>query len=103
MKNLAIKTGLVPVQELRAHLAEWIDRASAGESPVIITQRGKAAAVLVSPGMLDEIEEGRELVRKAVRGLRHIGAGHTLDDKDVWQQVDAVTTRPKGRRGRKVD
>jgi len=50
----------VGVRELRENLAEWLDRAAAGEE-ILVTERGKAKAVLTAAETAYErmVREGR--------------------------------------------
>jgi len=93
MKSPMLTKDLVPVHELRANLASWLDRPSETGRPVVITQRGKAAAVLVSPAMLDEIEESQAVVRNVLRGLQEVEAGEVVDDAEVWADVEELLAR----------
>jgi len=90
MKSSLLSKDLVPVNELRANLASWLDRPSKTGRPVVVTQRGKAAAVLVSPAMFDEIEGRGEVVRQVLRGLREVAAGEVYDDDQVWAEVEEL-------------
>ncbi len=89
MKPVRLSTDLVPVNEFRANLATWLDQPRQTGRPVILTQRGKAAAVLVSPKMLDELEERRAIVTEVIEGLSQVAAGEVVDDEDVWAEVEA--------------
>ncbi len=89
MKQPRLTTDLVPVHEFRANLASWLDQPSKTGRPVVLTQRGKAAAVLVSPAMLDDFEERSEVVREVIEGLREVAAGEVVEDEEVWAEVDA--------------
>ncbi len=93
MKTMHLTEDLVPVHELRTNLASWLRRPSETGRPVVVTQRGKAAAVLVSPVMLDEIEERGEIVRQVLRGLREVAAGEVVDDEEVWADVEELMDR----------
>jgi prevent-host-death family protein len=93
MKTTMLTKDLVPVHELRANLATWLDRPSETGRPVVVTQRGRASAVLVSPAMLDELEDSQNVVREVLRGLREIEAGEMIDDDDVWADVDDILAR----------
>ncbi len=90
MKRPALDEDLVPVKEFRSSMASWIRRLGENGRPLVITQRGKAAAVLVHPAMLDELEEAQELVRKVLRGLSEMEAGVFVEDDDVWNDVDRL-------------
>ena len=90
MRRPLLSKDLVPVNEFRANLAEWLRKVEATQRPVVLTQRGRTAAVLVSSSMLDEVEEEKELVRVVLRGLQESNEGQLVDDDDVWSEVDAV-------------
>lgn len=104
MKRPILQQDLVPVQELRAELARWLQHVADTGRPVVVTQRGRAAAALVSTEALDEIEEGRALVKKTLRGLHDLEAGRVDDDDDVWAEVERVIgAAEKKRRARRVE
>ena len=89
MKRPALTKDLVPVADLRANMAGWLKQVDSTRRPVVVTQRGKAAAVLVHPAMLDDLEEERELIQKVLRGLREAD-GPLIDDAEVWRQMDEL-------------
>ncbi len=91
MKPPALAKDLVPVNEFRSNLSSWLARVGEGRS-VVLTQRGRAAAVLVAPERLDEAEEEREFMRAVVVGLRDIEADKLLEDDDVWTELDDLMT-----------
>ena len=93
MKSPHYSEDLVPVNELRANLAAWLTRPSETGRPVVVTQRGKATAVLVSPSMLDELEESSERARQVLRGLQEVAAGEVIDDEEVWEEVEELLAR----------
>lgn len=97
MKRPALRE-VVPVTDFRADLARWIRRIEKTGRPVILTQQGKAAAVLVTPNALDELEEERELVRKVLRGLTEVRAGKLVADEDVWKEAERTIARSENRR-----
>ena len=93
MKQPRLASDLVPVHEFRANLASWLDQPSKTGRPVVLTQRGKAAAVLVSPAMLDQIEERSEVLTEVIEGLREVAAGDLFEDEEVWAEVEVRLSR----------
>ncbi len=93
MKQPRLASDLVPVHEFRANLASWLDQPGKTGRPVVLTQRGKAAAVLVSPKMLDELEERRAVVTEVIEGLSEVAAGEVVEDEEVWAEVEARLSR----------
>jgi len=103
MKRPALGEDLVPVKELRANLAGWLKKLDETGRPVVVTQRGRAAAVLVRPQDLDELDEQRELVQKVLRGLAESEAGDLMDDDDIWSEVDELITEAEAHLEGQVD
>ncbi len=89
MKQPSLAQDLVPINEFRSNLKSWLERVEEGRS-VVVTQRGKAAAVVVSPESLDEAEEERSFMRAVVRGLRDVEAGEVLADDEVWGELEQL-------------
>ena len=90
MKHPTLSKHLVPVAEFRSRLAHWLKQLTEDGRPVVLTQRGRAAAVMVTPGMLDEIEEEREVVKRVLQGLREVSEDQHVSDEDVWSAVDEI-------------
>ena len=88
MKRPALATDIVPVADFRANIATYLEQVSGTGRPVVLTQRGRSAGALVSPAMLDTLEEERDLVTKVLRGLRESAAGEVIDDDEVWATMD---------------
>ncbi|MBC8423258.1 type II toxin-antitoxin system Phd/YefM family antitoxin, partial [bacterium] len=53
MRHPRLSEDLVPVNEFRSNLADWMKKVEATQRPVVVTQRGRRAAGLVSPAMRD--------------------------------------------------
>lgn len=90
MKRPAIARDLVPVNEFRANMASWLHQLEESGRPVVLTQRGRAAAVLVEPAVLDEIEEAREIIKRVLLGLEDVEQGALHEDESVWADVEEV-------------
>jgi len=88
MKRVLLAQDLVPAKEFRSNMASWLNRVSTSDRPVVITQHGKAAAVLMSPEAADELEQQRDVLRHVLQGLNDIDEGRLHDDDDVWAAVD---------------
>lgn len=81
---------IVPVTDLRQDAANLLRRVRDSKEPFFITQRGRAAAVLVSAEVYERAEHDRELLRLLARGEKEIAAGKGFDLADVLAEVDAV-------------
>jgi len=97
MKKPALGEDLVPVNEFRANMAGYLKRVSESRRPLVLTQRGRATAVLVDPATLDELEEGREVVRNVMRGLEDAAAGRVVASADLFAELEAIIEREESR------
>ena len=86
---------IIPVRDLRQETAAVLKRVQASGQPVVITQRGRTAAVLLSADAYERNERERHVLRLLVRGEQEIaaGVGHDLDD--VLVEADAILARDR--------
>ena len=73
---------ILPVSDLRQDAADVLGRVRKSRQPVIITQRGRAAAVLMSVESYEKTERELEILKRIARGEKEVrsGKGHDLDD-----------------------
>jgi len=55
MKTISITNDIVPIAEFKAGISRWFKSLKSTGQPVIITQNGKPAGVLLSPEDYDEL------------------------------------------------
>lgn len=79
-----------PLRSVRDHLSEVIDRVEHQHERVVITRNGRAAAVLVSPDDLMELEETLSVLNdpEALADIREADAAYARGD--VLRGIDAV-------------
>ena len=78
---------IIPVSDLRQKTSEALKDLSSGD-PIFITQRGRAAAVMVSMKAYEYLQHELEILRLLARGEKEIeaGIGHEFDD--VLKEAD---------------
>ena len=83
---------IVPITDLRQDSSAVLKRVRASREPVIITQRGRAVAVMLSVEEYERTENERQILLLLARGEKEIaqGEGHTLDD--VLAEADRLLT-----------
>lgn len=81
---------LIPVTDFRQGAAEILKRVQDSDQPVILTQRGRAAAVMLSIEAYEKAENERELLQLLAQGEKEIraGSGHELDE--VLSEADSL-------------
>jgi len=84
---------IMPVTNLRQDAAAALKRVRTSKQPLVITQRGRAVAVLLSIEAFERAEHERELLRLLARGEKEIGAGEGYELVDVLREADALLAR----------
>lgn len=83
----------VPISDLKQDAAAVLNRVRKSPQPLVITQRGRAAAIMLSAKAYAQSERERTLLRLLVRGEREIsmGKGYGLDE--VLKEADEFLGR----------
>ena len=83
---------IIPVSDLRQHAAKVLKQLKDSKEPLIITQRGRAAAVMQSVETFEQSEHDKELLRLLAKGEREIGTGEGYDLKAVLNEAELILT-----------
>jgi prevent-host-death family protein len=78
---------IIPISDLRHNASDVVREASSSREPVFITQRGRAAAVVVSMEYYERSQHEREILRLLALGEKEIEKGVGQDLKDVLQEA----------------
>jgi prevent-host-death family protein len=81
---------IIPISDLRQDAAKVLKRVRDSKEPLVITQRGRAAAVMLSVEAFEQSERDRELLRLLAKGDREIEAGDGHDLESVLAEADAL-------------
>lgn len=81
---------MVPVTDLRQDATSILRKANSSKQPIIITQRGRAAAVLVSVEAYEHAQHEREILRLLARGEKEIKAGRGHELASVLAEADEL-------------
>jgi prevent-host-death family protein len=81
---------IIPISDLRQDTAGVIRRVAASDEPVVITQRGRASAVLVSTETYERTQHENEILRILARGDAEVAAGLGRDAEDVMAEARAL-------------
>ena len=84
---------IVPISDLREDAANILDRMRKSHEPVVITQRGRATAVMVSVEEYERSTHEREILRLLAQGDREVAAGKGYDLEDVFKEADRILAR----------
>lgn len=72
MKPIQLDEDVIPVSEFKANTAKWIERIRETGRPVLLTQNGRSAAVVMNPADYDNDRFDRSLITKFEEGRRKV-------------------------------
>lgn len=81
---------IVPVSDFRKDAAAVLKRLQSGAGPLVVTQRGRAVAVMQSVDAYEKRESERALLRLLAAGEREIADGEGYSLADVMKEADAL-------------
>ena len=81
---------IVPITDLRQEATALVRRVTSSRQPIFITQRGRAAAVMVSVEAYEHTQHELELLRLLARGEKEIEAGKGNDLEVVLAEADSI-------------
>ncbi len=84
---------IIPVSDLRQNAAKILKKLNKDNEPLIITQRGRAAAVLIGVEAYEKFEHEKELLMLLVKGDREIETGEGYDFDIVLAEADALLAK----------
>ncbi len=81
---------IVPISDLRQGAAALLKKVRASREPVVISQRGRAAAVLLSIDEYQSREKRLELLTLIANGEKEISEGVGFDLDTVFGEADEI-------------
>ena len=81
---------IIPVSDLRQDAAAVLRKLQSSSGPLVVTQRGRAVAVIQSVDAYEKSERERELLRLLAAGEREIAAGEGYTLSSVMKEADAL-------------
>ncbi len=89
MKEVQISDGIVPLGEFKAQAAKLLKRIGESGQPMVITQNGRPAGVLLSPREYDRIQERQRFLESIAAGLADAESGQTMSTMELRERLRA--------------
>jgi prevent-host-death family protein len=86
-------SNIIPVSDLRQDAAKLLKQLRNSKEPLIITQRGRATAVIIGVDAYEKSEHEKELLRLLAKGEREIETGQGYDLDTVLAEADAILSK----------
>ena len=89
MKPVHISEDILPIGEFKTHASRVLRRLREDQRPIVITQNGKPAGVLITPEEFDRLREREHFVQAVQSGLADSEAGRVIDDSALARELEA--------------
>jgi len=83
MKSINTEHCIVPIGEFKAKASRLLRNLKSDSSPMVVTQNGRAAAVVLSPKAFDEMRERNRILEAIAEGIADAESGDLVSHKDV--------------------
>jgi len=88
MKQINISNDIVPVAEFKVQISKYLNNIRSTGRPMVITQNGKPAGVLLSPDDFDELVYQKSLIESISRGLSNIKNGNIFSTDELRAELE---------------
>jgi len=90
MARVNLVEDLTPISDFRTRTAEIVARVQRTKRPVILTQRGRSAAVLEDVREYERKAERLDLLEAILTGLRAAEKGHVVSHARAMAELDRI-------------
>ncbi len=92
MRDINVSEGIVPLGEFKTKASKIIRDIADSDEPLVITQNGRPAAILMSPSAFQEMRERHEFVLSVAEGIADSETGRVVDHKKVRRWLESWGT-----------
>jgi len=83
MKIMSVSNDIVPIGKFKTSISKWFKTVHDTGHPLIITQNGKPAGVLLSPSEYDELVYKRAFLDSLNRGIADAESGKIYTSEEL--------------------
>ena len=82
-----LEADIQPVSDFRANASTMLEQVRTTKRPLILTRRGRSAAVLLDIGAYQDLMDELDTLRDVQLALDDVAAGRTRDQSDVHDRI----------------
>ncbi|MBW1890119.1 MAG: type II toxin-antitoxin system Phd/YefM family antitoxin [Deltaproteobacteria bacterium] len=87
MKPITISKNIISLSDFKSRASKMLNEVQESHRPIVITQNGKAAAVLIAPADFDLLTERARFVNAVETGMVDIKEGRVLADEELGSDL----------------
>ena len=90
MKIISVSNDIVPIGKFKTSISKWFKSVHDTGHPLIITQNGKPAGVLLSPSEYDELVYKRAFLDSLNRGIADAESGKIYNSEELKGELKKI-------------
>ncbi len=96
MKDISISEDIVPLGQFKSQASRLLKRLASEQHPLVITQNGRPAAVMLSPGQYDRLRDKERFLESVAAGIADADAGRVIETAELRSQLALRRGRTEG-------
>jgi len=89
MRTISVSNDIVPIAEFKTNISKWFKTFQTSRHPLVVTQNGKPAGVLLSAADYDELVYRKSFLDSVERGIADADSGQTLTTDELRKSLHA--------------
>ena len=94
MTSIQISEDILPLGQFKAHASQILKGLKGSNRPIVITQNGKPAAVVLSPAEFDRLNEQARFIAAVRQGMADEEAGRFISDEELTAHLEREFQAP---------
>ena len=90
MKKLTISRDIIPVAEFKTGISKYLKSLKETGHPVIITQNGRPAGVVITPAEYDNLTYKSSVIESINRGINDIESGDYYSTDELKEKIKSA-------------
>ena len=92
MQDIRVSESIMPLGEFKAKAARVLKDLAGQDMPLVITQNGRPAAVVLAPVVFDELREKQRFLEAIIAGIADIEQGRVVEHEQVAEWLSSWGT-----------
>lgn len=92
MRTINISQDIIPVGEFKTGISKWLRSIREKKHPVVITQNGRPAGVLITPEEYDKLTDTKLFTESINREINDITTGDIYTTSEMKEKVKEFRT-----------
>lgn len=85
--KLDVEKGIIPLSRFRQESKDYLKRIRTTHEPLILTQNGESAAVVLSPQDYQRLTYERDLFHAIAEGEKDLAEGRTISHEELFKDL----------------